>query len=64
MKQALSILLLGLFVLTALGCEQDFLNKPKTEARSMVIAGVPVQERDYRLSPHETAYNEALSDDD
>lgn len=57
-----SIICVLLGCLTA--CDQDTFKKPMTEARTIIIAGVPVYDRDYKLSPHETAYNEPRSDDD
>lgn len=33
------------------GCDaKDSLNKPKTEARTMIIGGMPVHDHDYRLN--------------
>ncbi len=38
-----------LLLLTACDAKDDY-NKPKTEARSMIIGGVPVYDQDYRLA--------------
>lgn len=37
------------------GCEKKVSNPTKTEARSIVIGGMPVYEKDYRLSAAENS---------
>lgn len=39
-------------------CEKkDALNKPNTEARTMIIGGVPVHEKDYKLAGNHLSLN-------
>ncbi|WP_347456575.1 NF038215 family lipoprotein [Acinetobacter thermotolerans] len=46
----LSYLLFTMLLSSLTGCDNDHINQPKTtEARTMIIGGVPVQDRDYRL---------------
>ncbi|KGT48273.1 NF038215 family lipoprotein [Acinetobacter sp. HR7] len=46
----LSYLLLIIFLSSLAACDNDQINRPKTaEARTMIIGGVPVHDRDYRL---------------
>lgn len=47
------------------GCDRvSSVSQPQSEARAMVIGGMPVYERDYRLNHHESALNEAVAKDE
>ena len=46
-----------LLLLTACDAKDDY-NKPKTEVRTMIIGGVPVHDRDYKLPSQEMAFNQ------
>lgn len=49
--QKRSRILMLMFVVFIAGCDaKDSLNKPKTEARTMIIGGMPVHDHDYRLN--------------
>ena len=37
------------------------LNQPRTEARTMIIGGVPVHDRDYKLPSQEMAFDQKTS---
>ena len=64
----LSCLFTVMFALAVSGCDKDqskSTKTPKTQVRTVIIAGTPVSERDYQLSPHHvTAFNEAAIDED
>lgn len=45
MKVSLVLSLCGVLF----GCDSEQINRPKAETRSMIIGGVPVHERDYKL---------------
>lgn len=68
MMKILSGLLIILCGLLISGCDKDKFKpskNPKTQARNVIVAGVPVHERDFLLSPHQvTAFNEAAIDED
>lgn len=59
MMKTLSTLVLVLLLtqLTACDAKKD-LNQPRTEARTMIIGGVPVYDRDYKLPSQEMAFNQ------
>lgn len=46
----LSYAVLVLLLSSLAGCDNDKMNKPKTEVRTMIIGGMPVHDHDYRLS--------------
>lgn len=59
-----TVILAGIVMnLTACDAKED-LSKPQTEARTMIIGGVPVNERDYRHPKDDLAFNEAIAQDD
>lgn len=59
-----AVILVGIVMnLTACDAKED-LSKPQTEARTMIIGGIPVNERDYRRPKDELAFNEAIAQDD
>lgn len=43
----ISILMVFAFMLSA--CDTDQIQRPKTESRTMIIGGVPVNDHDYTL---------------
>mgnify|MGYP003427975158 CR=1 FL=1 len=51
------VLVLLLPQLTANKKKKD-LNQPRTEARTMIIGGVPVHDRDYKLPSQDMAFNQ------
>lgn len=55
----LSCLMFVILVGSLLACDaKKDLNQPETEARTMIIGGVPVHDRDYKLPPQEIALNQ------
>lgn len=55
----------AIFIVIALlssGCDNKDPFKPKTELRTMVIGGVPVYERDYKLAQDLSAEQVQLKD--
>ncbi|MEQ1367515.1 NF038215 family lipoprotein [Acinetobacter schindleri] len=46
----LSYAVLALLLSSLTGCDNDKMNKPKTEVRTMIIGGMPVHDHDYHLS--------------
>lgn len=65
MCQKFSTVILVGIVMNLTACEsKEDLSKPQTEARTMIIGGVPVNERDYRSPKDELALNEASTQDD
>jgi len=42
--------MLALLLSSLAGCDNDKMNKPKTEVRTMIIGGMPVHDHDYHLS--------------
>ncbi len=46
----LSCILFTTLLLSLTACDNDHVNKPRTELRTMIIGGVPVHDHDYRLS--------------
>ncbi|ATO19720.1 hypothetical protein BS636_08655 [Acinetobacter sp. LoGeW2-3] len=45
----LSYAVLALLLFSLAGCDNDKMNKPKTEVRTMIIGGMPVHDHDYHL---------------
>lgn len=65
MCQKFSTVILVGIVMNLTACEsKEDLSKPQIEARTMIIGGVPVNERDYRSPKDELALNEASAQDD
>ena len=54
-----------LLTVLVMGCERTkSVDGAQEHNRSVIIAGVPVHEADYRLSQPETAFNEPIAQED
>lgn len=61
MMKTLSTLVLVLLLTQLTACDaKKELNQPRTEARTMIIGGVPVHDRDYKLPSKEMAFDQKM----